>query len=71
MISLSGAIITLLFTLLFGGLYVFPPGSTGPSFIPAHDDDLDDEITMAPAPARPTPEPEDSYAYKRPEKEEL
>jgi len=54
MISLGGAIITLLFTLLFGGLYVFPPGSARPSFIPAHDDDLDDEITMAPASARPT-----------------
>ena len=54
MLSLGGAIITLLFTLLFRGLYVFPPGSTRPSFIPALDDDLDDEITIALAPARPT-----------------
>ena len=70
MISLGRAIITLLFTLIFGGLYVFPPGASGPSFTtnpeddlddgitmtpaPAHDADTNNEITIAPAPARPT-----------------
>ena len=60
MISLGGAIITLLFTLLFRGLYVFPPGISGPSFITNPEDDLDDGITMTPAPAYPasnTPRP--------------
>ena len=43
--SLKGAIITLLFTLLFGCLYVFPPGPARPSLMTNTKDDLDDGIT--------------------------
>ena len=55
MISLGGAIITLLFTLLFGGLYVFPSGASDSSLVTSPEDNLDNEITMTPAPAPTQP----------------